>query len=593
VSDWLAGTSWDLRPPEVGSLCLRNDREGRRCVAFQMETGDDDAVDRMWRPWLTLPPHAHLLEPIEAGCVRYAAIDFTRAPVAIQGSTRAAAATEGHRRLAQWGLQLARTLGFVSACVPADELGWLACPFALVDAVGDVRIGFMPPSLSAAHANRLPPEVIASWPRCDDSGLVFVVGQLLLSLVIVGPGLSSTPIGGVMRRCLERDPAKRYATLGSLHEALVVAGARRNEATHVDPAVWWHLEVGIGYLTYGRLDEAAVALADALDLDPQCKLARLAYNELVRRGGVVRRFTRTISGTITERPPEPRRHAQHAGYVPSPPEPRLDWADAEPKARALERERCFVDALRIYEIVRPGEAALDIALARVYLALGDLGHAIDHAQRALARSPDAVEAMAIRTDALLGKRQFAEALAAAEAWLAHANAGRAHYARGKALFALGRLAEARDAFDRACSLAPELIAAMLLRREADRALRTVRETAGAPQPLVIELPERLAALRDVLVAGRIDDAIALLRGPDYAGDPIATLALADLLAYAGRADEALVAYETAGGDDHALVGKGYALLELGRAAEALAVFERLPDNAHARDGRDRALASLR
>ena len=178
MDDWLAGTSWDLRPPEIGALHEHTDGNGLRSVAFELTAGDDDAVERLWRPWLTLPTHAHILEAIAVGRVRYAAIDFTRVPVAIHGPARAAAATEGHRQLAQWGLQLARTLRFVSACVPEGELGWFACPFALVDAAGDMRIGFMPPAHSAVHANRLPPEVIASWPQCDDRGLVFVVGQL-------------------------------------------------------------------------------------------------------------------------------------------------------------------------------------------------------------------------------------------------------------------------------------------------------------------------------------------------------------------------------------------------------------------------------
>lgn len=205
-------------------------------------------------------------------------------------------------------------------------------------------------------------------------------------------------------------------------------------------------------------------------------------------------------------------------------------------------------------------------------------------------------ALALRTRGYLALRKAEDALRGANIWAGrYPNDAEAHHARGRALFLLARFAEARDAFERACVLAPELAEALLMRREADRAMKRVRDEVGVQPPLELALPEHLAHLHEPLAAGRIDDAIADLA--PRIDDGAAQLALARCLAFVRRFDEALAALDRAAQhDDHqraALLEKAHVLLALDRAGEALMLFERWPGDREAGEGRVPRVAPAR
>jgi tetratricopeptide (TPR) repeat protein len=130
-----------------------------------------------------------------------------------------------------------------------------------------------------------------------------------------------------------------------------------------------------------------------------------------------------------------------------------------------------------------------------------------------------------------------------------------------------RLAEARDAFERAGVLAPALVEAMWLRAAVDKSLARLRVAVGTPLPMGSDLPP--GELREALVSGRLDDGIRMLRADST---PAAQLRLGDLLLYAGRFEDAIGVFERID-DPAALAGKARALIDLGRTDEALVIFE--------------------
>jgi predicted Zn-dependent protease len=97
----------------------------------------------------------------------------------------------------------------------------------------------------------------------------------------------------------------------------------------------------------------------------------------------------------------------------------------------------------------------------------------------LAVDPMHIEAKRIRARARLARHEPDAALGDLDALLsAEPDDAGAHYLRGKALLALSRLPEARTEFDRASALSPQLLEAMLLRREAIRRGAVARAAAG-------------------------------------------------------------------------------------------------------------------
>ena len=232
----------------------------------------------------------------------------------------------------------------------------------------------------------------------------------------------------------------------------------------------------------------------------------------------------------------------------------------------------FAGALAVYrrvELADENESAEHaIARARCRLALGDADRAVGLVRSVLARDPARHEARALEVRALLAVKLHADALAAADVWLAAVpDDGAAHYARGKALLGLRRLVEARDAFERACVLAPALVEAIWLRAAVDKSLARLRVAVGTPVPMAGDLPP--GALRDALLSGRLDEGMRILREDPT---PAAQLRLGDLLLYAGRGEEAIAVFERIAGPA-AQAGKARALIDLGRTDEALVILE--------------------
>jgi hypothetical protein len=82
------------------------------------------------------------------------------------------------------------------------------------------------------------------------------------------------------------------------------------------------------------------------------------------------------------------------------------------------------------------------------------------------------------------------------------------------------------------------VQALWLRSAVDRTLARIRTTTGTPLTMAADLPP--GELRDALVAGRTEDAIAMLeREPP-------SLRLGDLYWYVGRFEDALRVFEAVG-----------------------------------------------
>jgi Flp pilus assembly protein TadD len=270
-------------------------------------------------------------------------------------------------------------------------------------------------------------------------------------------------------------------------------------------------------------------------------------------------------------------------------------------------ERQWLEALRPRDEVAPEEAGLSaedrvVRRARASLKAGDAIYALEMTERLLRRSPDHFEASSIAIEALLRLGRFPEALEHADGLVARANdVGRHHYLRGKALFRLRRLADARDAFERALALDGKLVEAMLLRREVDRAMKAARDEVGAQHAPVIDIPESLAALREVITAGKPRAIIDALSAPEYADNPDAQLMLARHLALDGDPDRAQAVYDRVmlAPPPHrhqALVGKASLMLAAGALVSALSLFDvvcaEAPTDLDASEGRAQTLERL-
>jgi tetratricopeptide (TPR) repeat protein len=249
-------------------------------------------------------------------------------------------------------------------------------------------------------------------------------------------------------------------------------------------------------MALGRTRRALDLFEDALEIDVHSGLANAGRHRALELLGAIERAS--------------------AGPAP---ETTLSWAEAKTKGAKLEAERAYSDALELYRSVDldgTNDAAIHAAVARCYLAVGASGPAIDFAQRALARDPKNADALAVRPRGYLLASKYDQALSLADAWVAALpEDAAAHYVRGRSLFSLGRFTEAREAFDHACSLKPEMLEAMLLRREADRAIRNLKSTVGTQPQLEVPLPEHLSNLRPLLASGRVADLIAALAEPQY------------------------------------------------------------------------------
>ena len=518
--DWLARTDWRRRPAELGELAMRHEHVEHVATAPVTDLDPDSETATLWR---ALPRHPHLLELGAGNLMRYAALDWDAKP-----------------DLATLGIEVTRAFELVLVSVPPGERGPLTCPRLYVDLEGRARVGFAQPDASAALAKRVPPEVIEHWPRCDERGLVFCVGQLLLSRVA-----AKSPVIPLLKRCLERDPALRYRTIAELRSALTAIGGRRD--TREPSKDWVRVERGIGMLYADAFAQASWQFAAA----GEHPIATAALAEL--------RAAKRVSDI------EPPWYASIVPWEILVAQPALSSDPPEPAS------------LRRWRILRTDPGLVDVppltldeclATARRFLANQELGPAIDFAQRALAIDPSLVEMRELVVASYLRIRRGLDALAAADAWIAVDDSVRAQYLRGKALLACGRLAEARATLDLVRQRQPGHTAAMFMLIELSRRMSRTRVATGVDRTAPPPLPAHLATAAALISEGRTEQALAALRAiPD---DAEATRLLAGYLAFLRRTDEALAAYRSIS-DNH---GEARCLVDLGRPDEALAMLAR-------------------
>jgi tetratricopeptide (TPR) repeat protein len=532
VVDWLERCAWQKRPPEFGALF-----EDARGVAIACLRG----TQRLWSAWQQLPAHRHILGATDSHRLRYAALDFSGVPPETNGDL------SPEQRLATCGSVLTRVVEHLLANVHESALHLFDGIEPYLDVTGELRVGF------GSVNTKLAPQVVLEEraPR----RYIYVIGEALQRLAN-GP-LPSSKLGLVVARCLDPEPSRRYQSLDELRAAFRFAGARVVPAAAgpPPPRPFDLVEQAIGFMLLRNGTRAHALLRAAQALQPYSPIAAFLIHE-------ARKLPIVISGEIST------------------------------SAAELEAAGKLADAIRAYGRMSP-HPAIDASIARCQLGLGELATAIRTARRVLERDPQNAEMHALVMRASLRLYRFADALEAADAWLAHApDDANAHYTRGRALLGLGRSVEALDAFERASTLDPKLLEAQLLFRETDRAVKRLRATVGTPNAMVLDVPDHLAPLRELVAAGRITDAIRMLR--DRETDAVAQRLRGELLAFEARHGDALDAFETsiALADTRAAqLGRARSLLELDRADEALAIFMRF-DDPEALEGRARALQQL-
>ncbi len=327
-----------------------------------------------------------------------------------------------------------------------------------------------------------------------------------------------------------------YPTLNAAYAAADPLAVRARTLPRV--RAWRRFERGCGYEECGDVARALEEYESALLINPRLERARIARDWLQSKASAQPR-------------PEP---------APWP-VPTLDPA-------ALEASRRFAEARDIY--ARGSTLDAKLGLARCQLALGKLDDAI-----ALAHVIDLPAATWIEAMARARRGDHAGALACASRLPDDDPA--VWYLRGKALLVLRKHADARHALDRTCTLAPGHTAAQLLRVEAARALSRLHRDLGRDPPAPAPTGNHADAVALVL-ASRVDDAIALLAGRD---DRDARAMLASCLVFRRRHVEALVVFDGLDGRA-ATLGRADCLLALARTDEALAGY----DAALALDGYD-------
>jgi tetratricopeptide (TPR) repeat protein len=572
----LRNVDWPLRSPEFTTLLLHDEGGEREAPAMTFQpvaAYRSSAWETTRSVWLDLAPHPNLLEALEVRgrgvILRYAALNWRH------GRTFG---LDGSQHLATIGIQLADALAAATVDLPDYRLGWLTNPFVKIDISGQARIGFLSATPEIVPTTRhMAPELRAFWPACDERALVYLVGAVLDEMCDLTP---AQPIAQVIQGARNHDPGRRHRSLAALRDDLAsVGGDAGSIRRDTRLAAWNAAEAGIALRIMNDPVRAGALFERALELDGGCCLARWGRDELHSAMGLP-----SISAAF----PRVARAKHH-------------WTILEARARELESERAFADALAVYEDIQAESApagALSLAIARCRLALGHTGHAIDFARRAQRAAPDNAEAIELEVRALLVRGEAEAAMERAEALLAISpDHDDARYLRARALLALRRLVEARDAFDDVLVRCPTMIAAMLLRREADRLMQRVRMAAGVQESGLVR-DDHLAAVRTMLIEGRAPEAIEELAKPVYAEDTLARLVLAQSLLAAARPEEALAVYVRVAqlGGDHregAVVGTALALLSLGRSDEAVEMFGQAcnswPNNLDALEGYAHAL----
>lgn len=247
-------SEWQHHSPEF--VDLREYDDGRPIVVMELVPPDADVLRDAWnaltRLWLELPPHANILDAVERSgrlglFVRFAAIAWRREPLLLEDETRTT------RAAAALGLQLCYAMSFLEAEVDAAERGWFTCPMAKVDIEGQVRLAFLPVAHRHPHGGRfVAPEVREHWPRCEEPGLVYLIGIALDELTEAwpeddAPAPPRSPITPIIDRCLEPSTTKRYETIADVRRALrAVSGVKHALRQKSDLDEWRQFEEAIG-----------------------------------------------------------------------------------------------------------------------------------------------------------------------------------------------------------------------------------------------------------------------------------------------------------------------------------------------------------
>jgi len=563
VAEWRKQVAWLNHSAEF----LRLEQHAEQpSMVMRAPYGNTDVLDS----WRHVPPHPNIVEAIswtyERVLVRYAAIAWGRS------------GSNSQRTVATWGMQLVDAFELIRREVSNDLLGLFLRPLTYIDVGNHARLAF---AGTYRDQRGLAPEIGKAFPRCEEPAVVYAVGQLLRQLSCVDDPTLET----VIARASAENKRRRIKTLAELRGVLrpMATKAPIREGRELDAWKWF--EAGVGWL---ELSWPSTAL-DAFN-------AALACDDMFGQAAEGRTVANKLIAQAHEQPIAPSTGSKITMTPASKVDGYLVWDDVKDEAHRFEQERGFGRALAIYRNVIAPTAPLFASRARCHLYLGETGEAIDYAQRAIRQDPSIALAHDILVTALLQRHMCAEALVEAERFVvAHPAAAWAHYVRGKALFALGRIVDARDAFEQASKLDPRLLEAQLLRREVERVTGNVRAIAGTQHAPTFEIPEQLAELRDVLISGDTNAAVTALRDDRYARDADAQLLLARFLAFDKRLDEAIAVYDQLEATSHktaALVGKATALLDLGRTGDALSIFEQLPDDADAAEGAARALELL-
>ena len=178
-------------------------------------------------------------------------------------------------------------------------------------------------------------------------------------------------------------------------------------------------------------------------------------------------------------------------------------------AAALERGHALMElgrakaALQEYGrglTLEPSDPTLLASQARAYLAMGELKHALDFSQRAIAAAPEDEYGHRVRSIVLMRMKRFGEALKAAQMSVSmDPDAPLVVYQLFRAAHVAGAAQIARDAADRLLELAPELPQAKMaaglsvLDRDPAKAERIFREA-------LTNDPESVDAMKNLGVA---------------------------------------------------------------------------------------------
>ena len=548
VTERLPLADWSLSKPPFGELRVCEGIGAFPVMSFELAGLTRAATDHaaaLCAAWMDLPTHPNILEAIEVDesrvWLRYAAIHWRRVPPVLD-----AADVLTSRIAASIGLQLCDVYRSLSKYLRPRELALFARPRVVVDLDGRPRVAFWPPETLSAERN-----------------LVELVGALLAMLVRVSDSARASRIATILDRS-DSKAKDHIASLDELATAFEAAGASELAIRRGERLEGWRLvEEGIGWLEVGRPDDALEQLTQAA---PLVRGATIHLEAVVR----ARREGATVRST-------------------EPLLPRRQWSDAKPEGLELERSGSFASALRLYRTVdaAPTDVVeVECATARCHLRLDQADVAIEVCMRVLSRDAAHVGAHAMLTAAHLLVKRHAEAVGVADRWVALApDDAAAHYARGRALFAVRRLREARASFERALVLRPQMIEAMLLRREVDRAAGAVRDAVGVEAPVELAIPEQLAAIRDALVVGDLDAVVETLARPEHSRDVLAQLIRARCLLQLVRIDDALTVVDAvlAVDPDHldAIELRAQVFVHLGRTEDADAEYRRFIARAEA------------